>query len=120
MVEQDIPHMLSAGVLVNAQVVDVQRPDRAHVGGKRRLLHNAECVSHHLAAVVLSHEYRSFVVTEYVVQLLPGVLRPAGYEDVRAQLRVQLQHLAQQLHCLFGVLFFRSSYSYHNVPLLRQ
>ena len=66
--------MLTAAVLVNAQVVDEQRAEILHVGAERLTLHNAERVPYYLAAVVGSDKHRGLVVVEYRLELLTGIL----------------------------------------------
>ncbi len=100
-------HVLPTGGAVDADIVDVQRAVRAQVVGRNRLLEDAERVAKDFVVVIHRDVHRSGVVSEDGVQFLVRILRGPGDEQVRADVRMDFQHLVQKVQDLRGVFVLR-------------
>ena len=88
--------MLPARLLINAQVVNEQRLEGYHVGGKRLLLQLTEGIAHAHIILVCGNVDGLVLLLQKFCQLTDGVFCGAGNKNIRADLCMDLQYLPQQ------------------------
>ena len=106
--------MLSACLLVNAQIINKQCLKRNHIGRKRLLLQLAESIPHTHIILTGCNKDRLIFLLQQFFQFAVGIFCGAGDKHIRAYLCMDLQHLTQQLHNSWDVLFFCLTNFHHN------
>ena len=106
--------MLSACLLVNAQIINKQCLKRNHIGRKWLLLQLAESIAHaHIILTSCNIDGLIFLLQQFF-QFTVSIFCGAGDKHIRAYLCMDLQHLAQQLHNSWDVFFFCLTNFHHN------